>query len=294
VNPRRGKSLGCVIVAAWIGVGCASGSSYYVPTQTAFAGEEAASANYVSEESYGGDAQMVDFGGAPETTAAYAQSAPSRRERGGGRVATNTPQPPPQAATSATTGTTTPPASPDAPAVRDLIIYTADVTLAIYEVDTTQRAIAAAATEIGGFIANLDERTLIVRIPAAQFDAFLATIEAQGRVLGRRIQADDVTEQFRDLQIRIENLAAMRDRLEAMLGRAANVQEAIAIERELERVTLELESLRGRLRFLADRVAFSTVTIRFQPLPREQLAGNVPTELPVSWLRTLGLSNLMQ
>jgi len=282
------------------GAGCASGSSYYVPSPTNFAGEEsvggyASDGEVASTESIDAVASSAmvsaDYDEGPMPVAAQASSSRSSRRD---RVAVNAP--PPQAVTGATTTATgpAPTVAVDAPALRDLIIYTANITLAIYEVDATQRAIVAVANELGGFIANLDQQSLIIRIPAAKFDEFLTRVEAQGRVLGRQIQADDVTEQFRDLQIRIENLSAMRQRLEAMLARAANVQEAIQVEHELERVTVELEALRGRLRFLADRVSYSTVTIRFQPLPREQLAGNVPLELPVSWLRTLGLSNLMR
>jgi len=282
------------------GAGCASGSSYYVPSPTNFAGEEnvggyASGGEVASMESIDAVASTsmasdAEYEGPMPVAAQASSSRNSRRDR----VAVNAP--PPQAVTGATTTATgpAPTVAVDAPALRDLIIYTANITLAIYEIDATQRAIVAVANELGGFIANLDQQSLIIRIPAAKFDEFLTRVESQGRVLGRQIQADDVTEQFRDLQIRIENLSAMRQRLEAMLARAANVQEAIQVEHELERVTVELEALRGRLRFLADRVSYSTVTIRFQPLPREQLAGNVPLELPVSWLRTLGLSNLMR
>lgn len=294
---RRRVRIAVVSLVAVAMVGCSAGSSYYVTTPTNFAGEESAGA-YASGGAPGRPMPAGEMDYYPESIAATAsmESAPSSsraRERPADMVAQNAAQPPPAVVVSGATGPR-PVVAVDSPAVRDLIIYTADIVLAIYEVDATQRRIAGAATEAGGFIATLDSQTLVIRIPAAQFDPFLARIESEGRVLGRRIQADDVTEQFRDLQIRIENLAAMRERLESMLAHAANIQEAIAVERELERVTVELEAMRGRLRFLADRVAFSTITIRFQPLPREQLAGNVPLELPVSWLRSLGLSNLMR
>lgn len=182
----------------------------------------------------------------------------------------------------------------DAPVQRDLIIYSAQFVLAIYEVDATQRALADAAREAGGHVDALDSRSITLRVPADRFEAFLATVEGTGQVVDRRLQAQDVGEQFRDLQIRLANLTAMRDRLEQMLQRAATVQEALAVERELERITVELESLRGRLRYLADRVSFSTITVSFDVLRRDPITADAPSQLPVRWLRTLGLSNLLR
>ncbi|MCZ7687465.1 MAG: DUF4349 domain-containing protein [Sandaracinaceae bacterium] len=89
-------------------------------------------------------------------------------------------------------------------------------------------------------------------------------MQALGDVLTRRVDVQDVTEEFRDIETRIQTLEAMRRRVQQLLERATDVQAALAVEQHLERITVELERLRGRLRFLADRVSFSTITVRFQ------------------------------
>jgi hypothetical protein len=103
----------------------------------------------------------------------------------------------------------------------------------------------------------------------------------------------DVSEEFRDLQIRIQNSEAMRDRLEQLLRQANNVEQALQVERELERITELIETMKGRLRFLADRVAYSTITVLFQPRPRETLEDPDSFRLPFPWLDQLGLRNLL-
>jgi hypothetical protein len=50
--------------------------------------------------------------------------------------------------------------------------------------------------------------------------------------------------------------------------------------------------MKGRIRWLADRVSFSTITIHFQPRATETLNTD-PFRLPFQWLDTLGLSNLL-
>lgn len=59
----------------------------------------------------------------------------------------------------------------------------------------------------------------------------------------------------------------MRERLEELLKKAAKVEEALAVERELERVAGELERIKGRLKLLRELVTFSTITVEFQPAP---------------------------
>ena len=137
-----------------------------------------------------------------------------------------------------------------------------------------------------------DDR-LVVRVPAPRFHAALDEVQRAGDVEHREVQAQDVSEQFHDVEIRIRNLEAMRARVEALLQQARTVEEALQIEQQLARITEELELMRGRQRFLADRIAFSTITVIFRPRPRESLDQPEVFELPFGWLDELGLSNLL-
>jgi hypothetical protein len=189
---------------------------------------------------------------------------------------------PPDQATDAT--------SPSGP----LLIYTAQLTLAVFEVEQTQDRILESLGELEGFLAHRTNAELVVRVPAARFEQALALIEEAGDVLDRNIEVQDVSEEFRDLQIRIANAEAMRDRLEQLLARANDVEGALAIERELQRLTDFIERAKGRQRFLADRIAFSTITVYFRPLATEPTTGPDGFNLPFDWLGELGLSNLLR
>ena len=173
-----------------------------------------------------------------------------------------------------------------------LLIYTAQLHLGVYEVEATQETVIGIINEVDGFIAQRTDNMIVVRVPAARFHQVLDRIEEAGDVLHRQIEAVDVGEEFRDLEIRIRNAEAMRDRLEQLLRQANNVQEALAVERELQRLTESIEQMKGRIRWLSDRIAFSTITIHFQPRTTETLNPD-PFRLPFQWLDTLGLSNLL-
>lgn len=192
-------------------------------------------------------------------------------------------------------------ASPSAPAPASdavdvsgpLLVYTANLGMSVYRVDEVRANVISAARELGGVLTVETANQVTVRVPAARFEEALERIEALGDITSRHVQAQDVGEEFRDLTIRIETLEAMRKRIERLLDQAQNVQAALEVERHLERVTVELERLKGRQRFLADQVALSTITVRFEERQVEEIARGIFV-LPFDWIRQIGLTNLMR
>ena len=176
----------------------------------------------------------------------------------------------------------------------ELLIYTALFHVGVYDIAASVASLAESARSVGGFVFSQSDDTIVVRVPAARFMAFTTQIDGSYDVLHRQIDAQDVGEEFRDVEIRIRNLEQMRDRVAALLASAANVDEALAVEQQLERITAQLESLRGHQRFLADRISFSTITVMFRPQPRDAIDQPEVFQLPFAWLEGLGLPNLLQ
>lgn len=173
-----------------------------------------------------------------------------------------------------------------------MLIYTAQIAMAVFEVNESLSKVETLARELGGFLAKRDDRTITIRVPVARFDEAVQRLESVGDMLHRNVAVEDVTEQFLDLEIRMRNARAVRERLEKLLEKAATVEESVLLEKELGRVAGEIERLEGRMKYLRDRAAFSTITVSFQPRPRESIDPSGP-KLPVSWLNELGLSRLL-
>lgn len=175
-----------------------------------------------------------------------------------------------------------------------LLIYTGTFQMSVFEVDKSQREMKALAGELGGFVAQQTQTRIVIRIPAPRFEDAVARIEHLGKVLGRQIEALDVGDQYRDLALRLRTLEAMRTRLEELLARAGNVKEALEVEKELERVLSEIEQLKGQLRSLDDRIAYSTLTVDFMPTPQPELDQGAVFRLPFPWLEELGVHSLLE
>lgn len=171
-----------------------------------------------------------------------------------------------------------------------LIIYTAKVTMAVYQVETGLASVEKIAKDMGGYLSLKKDREIVIRVPRARFEPSLAAIDKVGDVLHRDIQAQDVTDEFVDVEIRIKNARAMQARLKTLLERAA-VKEALEIEKEMNRVTQELELLEGKLKLLKDKIAYSTITVHFEARGSTIQATRV--RLPFPWLTQLGLPSLL-
>jgi hypothetical protein len=142
------------------------------------------------------------------------------------------------------------------------------------EVDAVAKAadtLRAKVAEVGGRIVteelnasdNASYGRIGIRLPPEKALEFLDWLEKQGDVVSRRLQATDVSKTLVDYAIRLENLELTLRRLQDLVKRdGINMQEVIALEREMERVRGEIERLKGEQRWLLDRVAYATIEVQ--------------------------------
>jgi hypothetical protein len=172
-----------------------------------------------------------------------------------------------------------------------MLIYTANLTMAVYQVEPGLAAIEKIGRDVGGYLAVRTDRVITIRVPRARFDEALKEVEKTGDVVHREVLAEDVTDQFVDLDARLRNAQAMRDRLQELLKKATT-KEALEIEVQLERVMGEIESMQGKLKLLKDKIAFSMISVTFEPRGAAAVR-DMPIRLPFSWLSNLGLPRLL-
>ena len=172
-----------------------------------------------------------------------------------------------------------------------LLIYEANLVLAVYEVERSLDTVQAAAERAGGYLVSRNGNVIVVRVPVTGFDASLKQVLGLGDVLQRELHVEDVTAKVRDLEARLKNAEAVRQRLVELLAGAKKTDEALAVERELGRVTEELERMQAELKRVRELVAYSTLTVRFEAPHAEALDRRF--KLPFPWLEELGLSRLL-
>lgn len=136
----------------------------------------------------------------------------------------------------------------------------------------TRKQITAALATYKGYLAqdqsetyaNQSVYTLTLRIPAENFEKLLTEITtAAQKVDNQDIKALDVTEEFIDVESRIQTKKELENRYKALLSKANKVEEILAIEKEIEALRSDIESYEGRLNYLKSSIAYSTLTAVF-------------------------------
>lgn len=153
-------------------------------------------------------------------------------------------------------------------------ITSVDMSLEVEDVPGAIEQIAATARASGGYVSGssvyvhtYDQNTwrdgyITVRIPEAGHPEFLDEVSQLGEVTSRSVSSQDVTEEYIDVNARLENLKRQEQRLHEVLNMSRTVEEVLSVEKEIERVRGEIDSLTGRLNYLNDRVEYSTISIR--------------------------------
>lgn len=161
----------------------------------------------------------------------------------------------------------------DLPTVGPRVIQTASLSVAVEPGDFEEamdraRTIAAG---LGGFVTSSsasqgpEERlvrgTLVVRVPARSYAQAMSQLAKLGTVKGREEAGQDVSQQYVDLEARERHLEAVERQLLTFLGKTQTIADALVVQDRLNQVQLQLEEIRGQLRFLDDQTSYSTISL---------------------------------
>lgn len=190
---------------------------------------------------------------------------------------------------------TLPDISPNQSSFSDhLIIKNAEVSILVEDSDVALDRLTQVVSDVGGYIISsrvwfqeFDKEsykyaTITIGVPVDQFEiAMRRTRGLALKVQDEKASGEDVTDQFVDLQSRLTNLEATRDRIQSFLADAKTVDEALRINEELAAIEAQIEEVKGRMNYLSDRSAFSTITVTVSPeLPEIE---PLPTPEPAAW-----------
>jgi len=143
-----------------------------------------------------------------------------------------------------------------------------------YKVENVEQAlqtVKAITASYDGYISDLRfENTLYqkqnrftLKVPNANFEALMDTISSVGIFIEyENITTKDVTEEYIDIQTRLKTKLEVKQRYEEILRKnAKTVEDILATEDKLRRLQEGIESAQGRLKYLSNKVAYSTLQV---------------------------------
>lgn len=151
------------------------------------------------------------------------------------------------------------------------IIYTGTVEAAVQDFEAAQKKFQDLVKQFQGTIAQSEvtgtagtQRTgqWTVRIPVARFEAFMQEATKLGELQRTKVDSEDKTEEFYDLETHFKNKKMEEKRLQEHLQKQnASLTEILAIEKELSRVRNDIELLEGRRNLILSLTSLTKVIV---------------------------------
>jgi hypothetical protein len=167
-----------------------------------------------------------------------------------------------------------------------MVIYNAEMEIAVQNPETAMDAVIEMAEDAGGFVVSsnlsrtyyeegsLPRATLTVRVPAGQLDSIMNAIKdltpvPSEDVLYENVSGQDVTAEYTDLESRLRNLEAAEEALVALMEDARDPEDVLNVFDELTYYRGEIELVKGRMRYLEESAALSAISLTI--VPKESL-----------------------
>lgn len=159
------------------------------------------------------------------------------------------------------------------------ITRTANFEVAVDNVLDSAQEVEDIAIAAGGFVSssNLSRETdsegdeiqtanIRVRVPAAAYTDVLKQFRALAKdVRSETSEAQEVTEEYTDLQSRLRNLEATERQYLELLAKAVSIPDILTVGDRLNVVRSEIEQAQGRINVLNDLTDLATISIRLVP-----------------------------
>ncbi len=155
-----------------------------------------------------------------------------------------------------------------------MIIRTGEISLVVDDIVETMDGIAEMVDSFDGYVVSSrvygEEKDMkgrmSIRVPDDKFDVALAELGGLAvRVESESTDSRDVTEEYIDLEARLNNAEATENQYLSLLEKAEEVEDILRIYDSLSRVRNEIEQIKGRMQYLERTTSMSLISIRLEP-----------------------------
>ena len=154
--------------------------------------------------------------------------------------------------------------------IPEKIIKDGSLSMEIEDYKSTKTRIKSTVSKWEGYISSENETNdnyrisndMVIRVPAEAFDSLISGLsELAQRIEYKRVNATDVGEEYFDIETRLKTKKKVENRYTEFLKEAKNIEEVLMVEDKLRVIREEIEAKEGRLRFLKNRIALSTLNL---------------------------------
>ncbi|REE92998.1 uncharacterized protein DUF4349 [Paenibacillus taihuensis] len=151
------------------------------------------------------------------------------------------------------------------------IIYRANVNMEVEDFDKAHTSLENLIHLSGGYLLKFADKkttselggTYTVKVPASGFNGFITELQKMKHVsFESSAEGTDVTQEYVDLEARLKARKVVEERLLSFMEKATKTTDLLAISKQLGDVQTEIEQIKGRMKYLDNNVAYSTIDLR--------------------------------
>lgn len=107
--------------------------------------------------------------------------------------------------------------------------------------------------------------SIVIRVPSGEFENTMTAISGFAQeVKSQSTSANDVTQQYTDLNSRLTNLVAAEQQFLVILAKATSIPDILSVQRELDKVRSDIEVTKGQIQYLQQTSSTSLISITLQ------------------------------
>lgn len=154
------------------------------------------------------------------------------------------------------------------------IITTGQVALTVKVYDSFYKSLEQQLQEVGGYVSSLEATrdsgsvryaAITIRIPPARTNLMVSWLREQGMIQSENIKAEDVSEEYYDIQARLANAKRLEARLLDMVQKnTGKLADLVLLEEKIGEVRENIEQMEGRIRNMDHLISLATLTLNVQ------------------------------
>lgn len=159
------------------------------------------------------------------------------------------------------------------------LVRSASMSIEALDFDAVCASLLQLTEDLKGYVASADVTTpsyddarrsafYELRIPSERYNDFLSGAESSGNVTNLQESVEDITNQYVDVEARLESLQAQQERLYELLEQAQDIETVLAIQNQLTEIQYQIESYTAQQRSYDQQVSYSSIRVYVDEVAR--------------------------
>lgn len=156
------------------------------------------------------------------------------------------------------------------PTAQRMVSLNAHLSMVVKDIRKASNAMVTLAEQAGGYIVSSNisnpegngTANVTVRVLSAKLRGVIESYKKLGvKVVSENVQGTDITDQYQDIGEQLRVLVDTKGKFEAMLKSSTDVQDSLAVLREVQQLQYQIDALKGQEKYLAASAQYSLITV---------------------------------